>query len=329
MAKEKNIPKELFDEIIAEYKAETSMKNICKKFGMRFGKIKKILNDAGVERRINKKEKVINESIFEAVKKARESGVSAVEIQEELKISHGTYNNILRALGLQRKQIKERIFSDRVLIEEIISYYQNSHTIPDVVKKYNMPIGMVYELFNKHNVKIKKGIKKEKQKQYDIQEIIKAYESGMKWHEMAEKFDMSISWLQAIFKKHGIVKKRKRKQKNVIQRLETEKNQIIAMYESGVSVRRLAQNYGTSDITVKKLLQKYGVVTRNIAEAKLILSKQEQEERVNNIAEAYKNGMAIEKIKQTYHTNPRTIYKIVDEKGIPRRKKVKKRINKA
>lgn len=317
------IPKDILDEIIAEYKAGTSMKDICKKFKIRFGRLTEILNEVGVERRKNKSEKVISESMIEAVRKEREAGVSAVEIQRKLKISHGTYYNILRILGLQRKQIRENLFSDKVLIKNIIKYYKSGHSISEVAEKYNIQIGLLHELFQENNVEIKRGNKKKKQ--YDIEAIVKAYESGMTWKAMSEKFGMSTSWLLIIFKKHGIDKHRTKKRKTPLFGTEEERNKIITLYKSGVSVKKLAQDYETSSATIKRFLKESDVKIRNAAESKLLLSKEEQEERVKKIADAYRNGMALEKIKSTYHANQRTVLKIADENGIPRRKKRRKK----
>lgn len=314
-----NMPKELLDKIVAEYEAGTTVKNICEKFKINYRKLNEIISFCGIEQRKGRGYKQIDESLIENVKRAHEAGESAEEIQKEFQITHTTYYNILRMHGLQRKQIKERVFSDTKLAKRIIKYYQSGYTLGEVSEKYKLPVSLVQELLVKNKIEIRRGNNKKKHKPYDVNKIIKAYESGMTWNKMAKEFNMSVSWLQVIFKKHGIVKKRVKKNKPVLLDIEEEKKKIISFYESGVSVRKLAQEYNTSEATIKRILQKANIYIRDAGEAKILLSKQEQEERKNNIADAYRNGMTIEKIRHTYHVNQRTIFKIIEEREIPRR----------
>ena len=314
----KTLPVEKIEAIIEAYKSGMTVKQIKKEYKVGSDKIDEILYNAGVERRTSKFDPVINESLIEAVKMMREKNEKAIVIQSKLGISHGTYYNILKILGYQKKQIKEALFSNTRLMNAIVNYYNSGHTMREVMNKYGLSEDYVKEIFKKYNVQTRRGPVSNKKKNYDVNEIIKAYNANMKWSEMTEKFGLSVSWMQELLKKNGIDVKRKKR----IPIGEKEKtDQIVELYESGVSITKLSKMYSSSQSTIRKFLESSGVKIRNAHEGITALSERKYKRKLEDIISAYKSGMSIKEIETTYHTHQRTIYKILEEAGIPRRNK--------
>lgn len=313
----KKLSEDVINAIIEAHKKWTPVKQIRKQFRVGIDRINEVLDNAGIERRNGRFKAVIDESLIEAVRKARERKVKAIVIQNELGISHGTYYNILKKLGMQKKQLKDAIFSDEKLIKSIIRYYEAGHNLYEVTDEFDISEGLVREILKKYNIPIKRGaISDKKKKDYDIKAIIQDYKKGVKWNEMSEKFGLSVSWMQELLKRNGIEIERK----NRIPREDKEKTkQIIELYESGMSLAKLAKMYSTTQTTLKKFLQNSGVKIRNAREAKAALSTKNYNDRVDKIVNAYKEGRPIKEIESEFHTHQRTIYKFLEERNIPRR----------
>lgn len=302
--------------IIKAYENGMTIKQIKKEYRVSSDKIDEILYNAGVERRTSKFDPVINESLIETVKTMRENNVKAIEIQRKLGISHGTYYNILKRLGIQKKQVKEALFADTQLMEAVINYYNAGHTIREVKMKYDLSEDYIKEIFKKYNVKTRRGPISNKNKDYDVQEIIEAYKANMKWSEMTEKIGLSVSWMQELLKKNGVEVKRKKRMPNGNKK---KTDEIVKLYESGLSIAKLSKMYSASQSTIRTFLQNSGVTIRGSHEAIIALSNRKYKRKTEDIINAYKNGMAIKDIETKYHTHLRTIYRMLEENGIEKR----------
>lgn len=139
--------------------------------------------------------------------------------------------------------------------------------------------------------------------QYD--EIRSMYLSGFTSQKIAEQFNCSAYTIIGVLKSIGIKIKG-----NPLDMNKMEREEFISWYNNGASLKYLADKYNTDKQTVKRFLQKYGVNTRNHSE---FLKNSEMQA---NAIKDFLSGMKYKDMELKYHTDMKTIKKILVIHGI-------------
>lgn len=139
--------------------------------------------------------------------------------------------------------------------------------------------------------------------QYD--EIRSLYLSGFTSQKIAEQFGVSAYTIIGILRSMNVKIKG-----NPLDMNKMERDEFIGWYKNGASLKYLADKYNTDKMTVKRFLEKYKV---NIREHSHFLKDEElQEEAVKDFI----SGMRYKDMETKYHSDTRTIKRILVMHGI-------------
>lgn len=137
------------------------------------------------------------------------------------------------------------------------------------------------------------------------EEIRSMYLSGFTSQKIAEQFGVSAYTIIGILRSMGVKIKG-----NPLDMNKMERDEFIEWYKNGASLKYLADKYNTDKMTVRRFLEKYNVDLRE--HSHFLKDETLQEEAVNDFV----SGMRYKDMEIKYHTDTRTIKKILVMHGI-------------
>jgi len=137
------------------------------------------------------------------------------------------------------------------------------------------------------------------------EEIRSMYLSGFTSQKIAEQFGVSAYTIIGILRSMGVKIKG-----NPLDMNKMEREEFIEWYKNGASLKYLADKYNTDKMTVKRFLEKYNVDLRE--HSHFLKDEELQEKAVNDFV----SGMRYKDMEVKYHTDSRTIKKILVMHGI-------------
>ena len=137
------------------------------------------------------------------------------------------------------------------------------------------------------------------------EEIRSMYLSGFTSQKIAEQFGVSAYTIIGILKSMGVKIKGHPLNMNKMER-----DEFIEWYKNGASLKYLADKYNTDKMTVKRFLEKHNVDLRE--HSHFLNNSKLQEEAIND----FTSGMKYKDMETKYHTDVRTIKRILVMHGI-------------
>ena len=136
------------------------------------------------------------------------------------------------------------------------------------------------------------------------EEIKTLFLSGFTIYKIAELYNVSSYTISAILQQLGC-----KTNKHPLDMNAQERNEFIENYKTGVSLKELGRRYNTDRETVKRFLIKYGVDLRVKSQ---ILKNDELKQK---LIDDFLNGKPIKDLEKIYHSDIRTIKKILVDNG--------------
>ena len=137
------------------------------------------------------------------------------------------------------------------------------------------------------------------------EEIRSMYLSGFTSQKIAEQFGVSAYTIIGILKSMGVKIKGHPLNMNKMER-----DEFIEWYKNGASLKYLADKYNTDKMTVKRFLEKHNVDLRE--HSHFLNNSKLQEVAIND----FTSGMKYKDMETKYHTDVRTIKRILVMHGI-------------
>lgn len=137
------------------------------------------------------------------------------------------------------------------------------------------------------------------------EEIRSMYLSGFTIQKIADQFGVSAYTIAGILKSMEVKLRR-----HPLDMTKMEREEFISWYNNGASLKYLAKKYNTDKETVKRFLVRYGVDLRSHSE---ILKSEELQK---TIVKDFLSGMRYRDMELKYHSDTRTIKRILVIHGI-------------
>ena len=147
----------------------------------------------------------------------------------------------------------------------------------------------------------------------DRKQVMSLYHSGMNMRQIGEALGVSNSDICQFMIKYNINARpsRSKPRGGGSKRIKLDKEQIISMYESGMSQIQISKVLGVSNACISKFMKRSGIDTRGNKKVKL------DEKKVTALYEA---GNSSEKISKVYGVTSPTIRRFMKKHGIQLRK---------
>ena len=199
-------------------------------------------------------------------------------------------------------------------IEEIVSKWENGATQQELADEYGISrrtiIKKIKEWYEEKG-KIKPRISGKNRIELPIEEIVSKWENGATQQELADEYGISrrtiIKKIKEWYEEKGKIKPRI-SGKN---RIELPMEEIVSKWENGAIQQELADEYGTSYITVstriKKWYEEKGKIKPRVSGKKRIELPAEE------IVLKWKNGATLKELADEYRTSPATVRARIDK----------------
>lgn len=136
------------------------------------------------------------------------------------------------------------------------------------------------------------------------EEIRTLYLSGYTSYKIGQLFNVSSTTILDILHSLGV-----KTSKNPLDMNAQERESFIQDYKTGVSIKELASRYNTDKETVKRFLVKHNV------DLKIRSQILKDEVTKNKLIEDFLNGMPLKDLEYKYHSDSRTIKKVLVDNG--------------
>ena len=207
------------------------------------------------------------------------------------------------------KSTKRKITSD--IEDQICKKYQKGITTGELSKEYSVSRKTIVVYLNKNKIKIDRNRSKSRISKDEEINICKEYSDGLSSVKIGIKYNRNPSTIIRLLRRNDI------KIRSLEHKIISKKNikSICRKYESGTSIQKLADKYGTSAMTIYNYLKKADINTRKRGEYKKIISFNDHKQ----ICESYRNGTNTNEISKKYNCNPKSIINILEKNDIDRR----------
>ena len=189
----------------------------------------------------------IKKDEYENIVDLYKSGSTQVEIADMYNVCRDTIGKILKDRNVDR-----HIKIDTTEYENIANMYKFGITQQEIARDYGVSTATIVRILKNYDIdwKSRKGLNIPKS---EYETIVSMYITGMTQPEIAEIYNCSASSISSILHKF-----------NVTTRLGGSKNAMVdiskwaKMYEDGMLLSEIADEFGTTGATVSKLLKKNG-----------------------------------------------------------------------
>ena len=145
------------------------------------------------------------------------------------------------------------------------------------------------------------------------EEIRTLYLSGFTSKKIADLYNVNATTILDILHQLNI-----KTNKNPLSMNAQEREEFIKDYQTGVSLKELGRRYNTDKETVKRFLIKNGVCLR--VKSQIL----KDENLMNSLIEDFLNGVPSKQLEEKYHSDIRTIKKILTQHGLNSKSVTKK-----
>jgi DNA-directed RNA polymerase specialized sigma24 family protein len=269
------------DEVIAAYEAGMSQAEIGEVFGVSNRTVRRILKRRGVKARRRHRTLSDEQEKYDILKRhgiktreprplralspkqqeeviaAYEAGMSQPEISEVFGVYPSTVSRILKRRGVKFRRYRAlRDEQERVLV----SAYLGGSPGRVVAKAFGISHQTVYDILKRHGIKTREPRPLRALSPREEDEVVAAYEAGMSQTEIGEVLGVSQGTVYKILKRHGIKTREPRRSRALSPK---EEDEVISVYEAGMSQAEIGEVLGVSQQTVSRILERRGVKTRN------------------------------------------------------------------
>ena len=238
------ISKETESNVVADWESGSSVRELAQKYGISNQSVYNVLKRNSIKRRILSGPS--DEEEFDLIADW-ESGSSARDIAQKYGISITTVYAVLRKNNIERDR---RTKADYEFEFDLITDWESGSSAIELARKYGISLANVYSVLKKNDIKrpIRSSISDETETS-----IVADWESGSSVDEISQKFGIHPQTVYGVLKRNDT--ERQFRIRSAISD-ETKLN-MVADWESGSSVREIAQKYSVIQPTV------YGILRRS------------------------------------------------------------------
>lgn len=247
------------------YESGGSLACIAKRYGVSTGQVKSHLEKMGVQIKTQIRPAISTQDIDRWIA-GYEDGATLEDLAKAFGVSSTTIRSRLIEHGVKLRNGAPNKTSDDVL-NQMIVMHEKGLTPKEIGKQLGLSHSTVcrnlktkgYDVVSAHSVTEDK-----------LDEWVKLYESGININELAARSGFNRNTISKHLQSRGIVLRSGGKGNSSGRVSEDMVKEWIIQYESGVVLKKIADQYGVSDTTVKNHLKKHGVKMRSGGRLKTI-----------------------------------------------------------
>lgn len=235
-----------------------------------------------------------------------QSGDKISVLSEKFNLCPNTISTYLKQNVVKTRTCIKKINPEH--IEIITKMYLDNIPVVEIAEKFEIHRSTVIKYLRKNGVKIRPCIRKINLEQIEV--ITRMYLDNIPIVEIAEKFKIHRSTVIEYLRNNNIeiIKNPTSAKTNSIKKNSEE---MIKLYEKGLSSIKIAEKFGFSVESVLKVLKKNNITIRD-GLFKTKLSKQEQDK----VAKLYISGKSSTELSRELEINRSTIKKILKKRNI-------------
>ena len=243
------------NEKIAEmYQQGKTLQEVGNEFGLTGERVRQILNKIGVGTRDRLAKTDLDEAEMEELKVMLGEGLTLKKISERFGMQACVISDLIKAEGLTKTYVPRVSWDYKKAEEE----YLSGVPLTEIARRhglssYNMIVYVMSNLGHPRRGEISVA------RNLPVTQIISEYESGLSFSYLGKKYGVSDMTIKRRLVKAGVQLRPRGSSIARLKKIELPVDQIWFDYESGMSIRKLAEKYGVSQKTIKRRLREAGV----------------------------------------------------------------------
>lgn len=300
--KTSTIPTEV---VIDKLEKHIPVRKIAAEFGISLDTFYKLLREREIPYKKQALPKRLENITKEIVEELLNSGMTVPQICKKFKITQSVYYNLVERLGVVHPIKASAARLAAITKEEFLDCLNSGMSVSETCKHLHVSSSGYYQLIHKFEIKTGtmqsieniESIKKE-----DIEILINAGKSNP---EIAEKLNITLSALNSLIAKFGIVTKHIQTRQNIS--LIT-KERLQELVNSGKPVKEICEILRISVRTYSRLVKQFGIATER-QRAKEYLSSITRETLQTLVNE----GLSVSEICQRLKINRSAFYRLLKQ----------------
>jgi DNA-binding NarL/FixJ family response regulator len=241
------------------------------------------------------------------------NGKSMTVIAKHFKCSLAAIDRIFKAHNIQKTApgIYGRKLSP-AQEQEVIKLYSKGKTIKLIAKRYDVNIVTISKILKRNNIEIR-TIFKRKIFPDQEKEIIQLYQKAWPIEEISAKVQIARSTVIRVLNDNDIyepVRNKKRPNPPLIP--EKQHTRIILLYQQGLSVTKLAEEYGVVPGTIKRVLDLNNIKIRQPE----YYNKKLSDKDAVKIIQLYKKGLPVSQVAKKFKVKSGAITRILKKNQV-------------
>lgn len=193
----KKVTSDIREVMINMYNEGYGCESIAKKTNFSGTTVRRVLIDSGIYRGYRSKED--NDKIEDEIVKMYVSGCRYKDIQNKLGV---TDSKIVYTL-YKRSVIKTKGINNEVE-KKVTEMYENGESMTVIAEKVGVTLGTVRNILDKNNIVRSKSLRNIRIDDEKRQEIVKMYNEGCKYVDIATKLDVTVGCILSTLRSKGI-----------------------------------------------------------------------------------------------------------------------------
>lgn len=247
------------------YENGSSLAYIAKRYGVSTGQVKSHLEKMGVQIRSRKRPTISTQDIDHWISEYKDGATL-----EELAKTSGIGSTTIRSRLIER-DVKLRNGAPNKTSNDVLNQmavlYETGLTPKDISKQLRLSHSAVCRNLKAKgfNVVSARSVTEDK-----LDEWVELYESGMNINELAARSGFNRNTISKHLQSRGVILRSGGRSNSSGRVSEDMVKEWIIQYESGTVLKKIAEQYGVSDTTVKNHLKRHGVKMRSGGRSKAI-----------------------------------------------------------
>ncbi len=247
------------------YESGSSLACIAKRYGVSAGQVKSHLEKMGVQIRAQIRPTISTQDVDHWVLEYK-NGATLEELAKASRVGSTTIRSRLIERGVRLRSGAPNKTSDDVL-NQMAAMYKTGLTPKEIGKQLGLSHSAVCRNLKAKgfNVVFARSVTED-----ELDEWVELYESGMNINELAARSGFNRNTISKRLQSRGVILRSGGRGNSSGRVSEDMVKEWIVQYESGTVLKKIAEQYGVSETTVKNHLKKHGVKMRSGGRSKAI-----------------------------------------------------------
>ena len=189
-------------------------------------------------------------------------GLTCQKIADLFRCSQTNVKQTLHRLGVKMRFSAVRI--PKVKHPQIIQLYQSGQSCKEIAEQFGCSAENIHQILRKHDVKMRPRNTPGKYSEDICRKMIDLYQQGNSLESIIARFGCSRKILNRILDEHEVERCPYTLTQFQPRFTKEDHQRMVAMYESGISQRAIAKEFGCSNFAMFRIFEKLGIEKRPV-----------------------------------------------------------------